>query len=103
MKNSIGNSGGTLSVSSEIKKRLPEVLIEYLWKLALNDRYLGYVCQCFNLKPAELGGRDILDIDHICNLDQLAETRRVFGMEPVGCRVQVLNSPDGYEMLLCQS
>lgn len=93
----------TLSVSPDIKAILPDVLIEYLWKLVLSENWREYEEQLFILKAGELSGRNIQDIYHICNYGSSIDTRRVYGVEPVNCKLQILNSQDGYQMQLCRS
>lgn len=90
-----------LSVSPGIKFMLPDVLIEYLWKLALGDSWQTYESQLFILEPGELSGRKIQDIYHICNCNNSIDTRRVYGVEPVNCKLQVSNSKGNYQMQLC--
>ncbi len=96
-------NNGTLSVSPDIKAILPDVLIEYLWKLALSESWREYEEQLFILKTGELSGRNIQDIYHVCNYGDSMDTHRVYGVEPVNCKLQVLNSQNGYQMQLCGS
>ena len=81
-------------VSPEVNAILPDVLIEYLWGLALADEYRKCVIQTFTLAQGELGGRGIQNIFH------LDETRRVFGIDPVSCELYVINSDKNYQMIL---
>lgn len=81
-------------VSPDVKVLLPDVLIDYLWKLALSDQYLEYAVQTFTLSPGELSGQSTQDIFHLDTL------RRVFGVEPVSCKLRVVNSEDQYQMIL---
>ena len=90
-----------LLVSPDIETILPEVLIEYLWKLVLCENWQNYERQIFILETGELSGRKIQNIYHIGDYDNSTDTRRVYGVEPVNCKLQVLNSPDGYQMKLC--
>lgn len=73
---------------------LPGVMIDYLWKLALSDPYRACEEQEFVLEPAELGGRGIQAIFH------LDESRRVFGVEPVSCKLRIRSIGDCYHMML---
>jgi hypothetical protein len=92
---------GNLLASSEIKAILPDVLIEYLWKLVLNEKWYAYEKQSFVLKTGELGGRDIQDIYHTCSNSNSTDTHRVYGAKPVDCVLQVLHSQGDYQMQLC--
>lgn len=83
-----------ITVSSEVKKSLPGVLIDYLCKLAASDEYSGQPVQTFILTPRMLGGKRIQDILHINKI------RHVFGFEPVDCELRVLPCTDHYEMVL---
>ena len=86
----------TISVSPEVIARLPDMLVAYLWQLALDDKYRGYPVQTFMLEPVSLSGREIQGISH------LDEERRVFGLAPVTCRLCVLNSGNRYRMTLAE-
>lgn len=91
------------TVSSGVKKILPEALIDYLCKLAAREDLQAYKSQSFILEPRKLGGRNVLDIFHLCDFDRSKECRRVFGIEPVDCKLQVLNFQGNYQMLLCKN
>lgn len=82
------------SVSSNVRVLLSEALINYLWKLALSDENRQNTGQTFILEPAKLGGREVQDIFHS------DDCRRVFGVEPVRCKLRILNSNGGYQMTL---
>ena len=93
----------TLSVSPNIKAILPDVLIEYLWKLVLSENWKECEEQLFILKAGELSGRNIQDIYHVCNYGSPSiDTRRVYGVEPVNCKLQILNFQNVYQMQLCR-
>ena len=92
-----------LSVSADIETILPDVLIEYLWKLALCNNWQDYEQQIFILESGELSGRKTQDIYHVGDYGNSPDTRRVYGVEPVNCKLQVINSPNGYRMKLCES
>lgn len=96
------HNNDTLSVSPDIKAILPDVLIEYLWKLALSESWKEYEEQLFILKTGELSGQNIQDICHVCNYGDSMDTRRVYGVEPVNCTLQILNFQNGYQMQLCR-
>ncbi len=89
-----------LSVSSDIKAILPEALIEYLWSIALCGDWQKYDRQSVILKAAKLNGRHIQDIYHVCDHDNTTDRRRIYGIEPVNCNVQILNSNGKYQMQL---
>ena len=91
----------SVSVSRDIKALLPDVLIEYLWKLVLCRDLQNREQQTFVLKTGELGGQRIQDIRHVCDNGNLIDTRRVYGVEPVNCSLQVYPSQEGYRMKLC--
>ena len=90
-----------LLVSPDTEIILPDILIEYLWKLALSEDWKNSEQQMFVLETMKLGRGMIQSICHTCNHDNLLDTRRVYGIEPVTCRLQVTNSPKGYQMRLC--
>lgn len=91
------------TVSSGVKRILPKALIDYLWKLAVCENRQAYESQSFILEPRKLGGRNVQDIFHICDFDRSKEYRRVFGIEPVDCKLQVLNLQGNYQMLLSEN
>jgi len=84
----------TISVAPDVRVLLPDVLIDYLCGLALSAAYQDREEQTFVLSPAELGGRSIQNIVH------LDEMRRVFGIEPVSCKLCVRAMDAGYAMTL---
>jgi hypothetical protein len=90
----------SLSVSSCVRSILPDVLVKYLWQLALSDEFRTCENQTFMLEPRELGGRDVQDIFHSYELSSFGEWRSVFGITPVKCKLRILNSEDGYQMLV---
>lgn len=102
-KNISAHGNGNLSVSPDIKAILPEVLIEYLWKLVLREGWQDYEKQLFTLEAGELSGRNIQDIYHICDYSNLIDKHRVYGVEPINCKLQVLNSKGSYQMRLCEN
>lgn len=88
-------------VSPEVRALLPDVLIDYLWKLALCENWRGLAEQRFVLEAGELGGRDVQDILHAGGQRTAADTRRVYGVEPVDCTLLVLRAGSGHRMTLC--
>ena len=83
-----------VSVSPEVRAKLPDMLVEYLWRLALDAKYRECPVQTFVLEPVTLSGQEIQNISH------LDEERRVFGLAPVTCKLCVLSSGNGYRMML---
>ena len=80
--------------SQGVRALLPNVLIEYLWKLVFSGKYCKCRIQTFTLSPGKLGGKGIQEIFH------LDEIRRVFGFEPVSCKLRVFGCGDDYKMVL---
>ena len=99
--NKPAESDSTLFVPSYIEAYLPDVLIEYLWKLVLCKDWRNYNEQLLILETAKLGGRDVQDIYHVCGNCTASDTHRIFGIKPVDCQLQILGSPDSYEMQFC--
>lgn len=83
-----------LLVSPDVNALIPDVMIDYLWKLALSEEYQEYEEQTFLLKPAELGREMIQVISHE------NDCRRVFGVEPVECELCVFHEMNCYQMAL---
>ncbi|MFT4004712.1 MAG: hypothetical protein QM683_03305 [Lacrimispora sp.] len=90
-----------LSVSTGIRAILPDIMVNYLWELALCGDWQKYEKQSFVLEAGELSGRGIQDIYHVCDGTNSMDKRRVYGVEPVNCRLQVVNSQGSYQMQLC--
>ena len=103
MNNAPVRTDGNLLTSSEIEALLPGVLIEYLWNLVLNEKLCAYETQSLVLKSGKLSGRDIQDIYHVCDNGNSTDIRRVYGVEPVNCKLQVLKSKEDYQMQLCKT
>ncbi len=89
-----------LSVSPDVRVTLPETLIEYIWGLALSDDWKYCDRQSVILRAVELNGRKIQDIYHVCDYDNTTDKRRVYGVEPISCKVEILNSHGRYQMQL---
>ncbi|QAT60177.1 MULTISPECIES: hypothetical protein [Tissierellales] len=89
-----------LIVSPDVKKILPDVLIEYLWKLVLSNERSTNESQSFALEVGELSGRNVQDILHAYNFGRSIGKHRVFGLEPVCCKLRVSRSQNGYQMSL---
>lgn len=85
-------------VAPDVKAALPNVLIDYLWQLALCENWENYEHQLFILQIGELSGRGIQDIYHSCNCGNPMEGHRVYGVAPVNCTLQVLHCGSRYEM-----
>lgn len=83
-----------ISVSPEVKATLPDVLIDWLCKLAVSDEYRQNPVQTFTLSPGELGGQSVQDIRYV------DKQRCVFGFPPVSCKLQVRGCNDQYQMVL---
>lgn len=90
----------TLSVSSVVKSILPDALIEYLWKIVLGGDWGVGESRWLTVKANKLSGRDVLDILFEDGGGREREYRRVFGVDPLNCKLQVQHTPDSYEMLL---
>lgn len=88
------------STSDDVKAILPEPLIEYLWKLALNGDWAAYEKQQFILEAGELSGQKIQDIYHSSSYENLIDTHRIYGTEPVNCKLEILNFQSSYEMVI---
>ena len=95
-------SNRNLMASSETKAILPDVLIEYLWKLVLSGKWNVYEKQSFMLQSGKLSGWEVQDIYHICDNSNAPDIRRVYGVKPVNCVLQVLHSEFGFKMQLCE-
>jgi len=83
-----------LWVSPDVKSVLPDILIDYLYRLALSCGNSRYKLQTFELDPGRLGGQSIQNILH------MDKPHRIFGVTPVSCKLCVLNSAGRYEMIL---
>lgn len=83
-----------ISVSPEVKATVPGVLIEWICGVAVSDECRQTPVQTFTLMPDELGGRSIQNIRHADKL------QRVFGFQPVRCRLQVLGHDNQYRMVM---
>ena len=93
-------ANGSLMISPEIKAFLPDVLIEYLWKIVLNGKWKAYEKQSFILQSEKLSGRDVQDIYHMYDNNNSPDIRRVYGVKPVNCTLQVFDSGGCYKMQL---
>lgn len=102
-KNTLTCDNDNLLVSDEIKTILPDVLIGYLWKLVLCQEWRNYEEQLFILEVGELSGRGIQKIYHVGYNGNSMDIRRVYGVEPVACKLQVFNYCSTYKMQLCMS
>lgn len=89
-----------LSVSADIKAILPDIMVDYLWKLALCEDWRNYEKQSFVLEAGKLSGRGIQNIYHVCDDGNSMDKRRVYGVEPVNCKLQVVSSQGNYQMKL---
>ena len=94
-------ASGNLMVLPEIKVIVPDALIEYLWNLVLNGKWYASEKQSFMLQSGKLSGRDIQDIYHTCDNSNSPDIRRVYGVKPVDCALQVLHFGGDYQMQLC--
>ena len=93
-------SKAVLSVTADIKAIVPDVLIEYLWKLALNDSSPANEEQLFILETGELNGRKVQDIYHAVDYGDSIDMRRIYGVEPINCNIQICVSNNGFQMQL---
>ena len=89
-----------LSVSPDVRATLPETLIEYIWELALSDDWKYCDRQSMILKAVALNGRNIQDIYHVCDYDNVTDKRRVYGVKPITCKIEIFNSHGRYQMQL---
>ena len=89
-----------LTVTSDVQTLLPGVLIDYIWNLALGEKCRYCNNQFFTLKQGELSGGNVQDIHHIYDLPRYAERRRVFGLDPVNCKLRIKASGGNYQMML---
>ena len=102
MNSNVSVSGdGNFMASPEIEAILSDVLIEYLWKLVLNGKWNNCEEHSFMLQPGKLSGREVQDIYHTCGNSSSQDIRRVYGVMPVNCMVQVLHFGSDYQMQLC--
>lgn len=93
----------SLSVSPEIKAILPDIMVNYLWELVLGSDWQKYEKQFFVLEATKLSGRSIQDIYHVGEGGNLMDRRRVYGVEPINCKLQIVNFQGNYQMQLCVS
>lgn len=91
-----------LSVSPGIKALLPDVLIDYLSKLVICEDRKNDERQLIILEAGELSGRSVQNIYHVCNEQGPIKARRVFGVAPVNCKLQVLYAHTHYQMELLE-
>lgn len=89
-----------LSVSLDIRAILPDIMVNYLWELALGSDWQRYEKQSFVLEAGELSGRGIQDIYHVGDSGNSIDKRRVYGVEPINCKLQVVNFQGNYQMQL---
>jgi len=90
----------SLSVSTDVKAILSDIMVNYLWKLVLCGDWRNYEKQSFVLETGKLSGRSIQKIYHVCDDCNSMDKRRVYGVEPVNCKLQVVNSQGNYQMKL---
>lgn len=81
-----------ISVAPEVKASLSGVLIDWLCKLAMSDGDRKNPVQTFVLTCGELSGKGVQDIRYA------DKQRRVFGVSPVTCRLQVTDCDHQYRM-----
>lgn len=96
-------SKDNLSVSTDIRAILPDIMVNYLWQLALCGDWQKYEKQSFVLEAGELSGWSIQDIYHVCDSGNSMDKRRVYGVDPINCKLQVVNSQGIYQMKLCMN
>jgi len=87
-----------LSVSADVKAIISRVLIKYLWELALYEDWRNDEKQSFVLEAGKLGGRDIQDIHHFHDNGNLIASHRIYGVEPVNCEIEIVDSRTIYQM-----
>lgn len=103
-KNVTAYAKDSLSVSPDIRAILPDIMIDYLWELALNSNWRRYESQTFELEAGELSGHVIQkNVYHTGYGSNPMDKRRVYGVDPVNCILQVVNSHGNYQMQLCMS
>lgn len=86
------------SVSTGIRAILPDIMVNYLWEIALWGDWRNEEKQSFVLEAGKLSGRDIQDIYHVCIGGNSMDKRRVYGVDPVNCKLQVVNYQGSYQM-----
>ena len=92
-----------LTVTSDVKTLLLDVLIDYIWNLALGEKCRYCNNQFFTLEQAKLSGSNVQDILHAYDLPRYAEKRRVFGLKPVNCKLRKKTSGGNYRMMLSEA
>ena len=90
-----------ISVSTDILIIMPNIMVKYLWELALCKDWKNNENQLFILKARELSGRSVQDIYHFCDNGNLIDRCQVYGIKPVNSKLQVFNLQNIYQMLLC--
>ena len=100
-KNLTANENCNISVSTDIKTVVPDIMVKYLCELALCANLQNNESRLFVLKAGELSGRSIQNIYHFCGNGCLLDRRRVYGTVPVNCNLQITNSQDTYQIQLC--
>jgi len=85
---------GNILIALDVKALLPEVLIDYICNLVWADGKMYDSEQAIELIPDMLSGRSIQSIFHG------GKRHRVFGFEPVNCKLHVIKSHNQYQMLL---
>jgi len=90
-------------MAPEIKAIMPDVLIKYLIELILSESWQKCSKQLLILETEELNGHDIQNIYHIGVEANLRDTRKIFGVKPINCMLEILNSHGNYQMQLCKT
>ena len=101
IKNLPAQDNHSISVSTDIQAVLPDIMVKYLLELALREDRQTVEKQLFVLEAGELSGRSVQDIYHFCDNGNLSDRRRVYGIEPVNCKIQVIKSQNLCQMQLC--
>gem|GEM_PF-2379768 len=89
-----------LSVAADVKAIIPDVIIKYIWEFALDIDWRNDKRQSFVLETGTLGGRNIQEIYHFNDNGDLIDNRRVYvyGVEPVNCEIEIIDSESFYYM-----
>lgn len=83
-----------ISVAPEVKATLPDVLIDWLCKLAASEKDQQNPVEAFTLTLEKLGDYNIQNIRYADKL------RRLFGFPPVNCSLKVRHCNNQYQIVM---
>lgn len=75
-----------ITISPDVKALLPDVLIDWLCKLAATSEFQAVRTSMLVLTSSTLNGRNVQDIQYG------GTQRRLFGFPPVTCKLQLLGT-----------